>query len=343
MQHKIVKPSRLLDKHGELIQKGYALHPILKYNRADVAKKSRLKEWDYYLIYNTDYGVALTVANTTNFLMISTTFIDFHKKTEKTRSLIRIISKKKFRMPKSSTISSIVYQDKSISLSFRHIDQARHLKLRMKNFDGGSDFDASFVLMDEPKDSMVIATPFDEDKKAFYYNRKIIGMRASGTVIYKNKLYSFSPINSFGLLDWGRGVWPYKTTWYWGAAQGTIWGNVFGFNLGYGFGNTSAATENMIFFNGKATKLRDVKFQIPKNDKNKYDYMKPWKITSSDSRLDLTFTPIIDRSIHLSVLVLSTQQHQVFGKYNGSAILDDGTIIYLHDFLGFAERVVNRW
>ena len=36
-----------------------------------------------------------------------------------------------------------------------------------------------------------------------------------------------------------------------------------GFNLGYGFGNTEKATENMIFVDGKASKLEQVTFQIP--------------------------------------------------------------------------------
>jgi hypothetical protein len=52
---------------------------------------------------------------------------------------------------------------------------------------------------------MVITTPFKEDKKAFFYNQKIIGMNASGTVNYKNQTNSFSPDNFLGLLDWGRG------------------------------------------------------------------------------------------------------------------------------------------
>lgn len=45
-------------------------------------------------------------------------------------------------------------------------------------------------------------------------------------------------------------------------------GNVFGFNIGYGFGNTSAASENMLFYNGKSHKLEDVKFNIPMDGKN---------------------------------------------------------------------------
>jgi hypothetical protein len=57
----------------------------------------------------------------------------------------------------------------------------------------------------------------------------------------------------------------------------------------------------------------------------------------------MDFFPIIDRSVNLSIAILSTNQHQVFGKFTGSAVLEDGTIIYVKDFMGFAERVENRW
>jgi hypothetical protein len=343
MQHKITVPSKLLDKHGELLQKGYATSLLLEYRRRDVARQLRLKEWDYYLIYNKNYAVALTVGKSSTLLLISTTLIDLKYRKEVTKSVVRIITKYKFEMPESSEKGDIVYQDKTIKLSFLHRGDIRDLYLYLNGLANESDLEVSIRLFHEPQDSMVIATPFKEDKKAFYYNQKIIGMNATGTVNYKDQTYSFSPDNSFGLLDWGRGVWPSKTTWYWSASQGLVCGNLFGFNLGYGFGDTNAATENMLFFNGIASKLNDVVFHIPRNEKNEFDYMKPWTITSSDQRIEMEFFPIIDRSVNISIVILSTNQHQVFGKFTGSAVLEDGTIIYVKDFMGFAERVENRW
>ena len=37
-------------------------------------------------------------------------------------------------------------------------------------------------------------------------------MRASGTVALGKRVYRFDPSNSFGTLDWGRGVWTYHNT-----------------------------------------------------------------------------------------------------------------------------------
>lgn len=60
-------------------------------------------------------------------------------------------------------------------------------------------------------------------------------MPATGYVEYEGKTYEFPEGESFGLLDWGRGVWTYKNTWYWGVAQGMVDGKRIGWNIGYGF------------------------------------------------------------------------------------------------------------
>ncbi len=187
---------------------------------------------------------------------------------------------------------------------------------------------------------MVIATPFIKNKKAFYFNQKINCYRADGTVYYGDKEIVFE--DSYGVLDWGRGVWTYDNTWFWGTASGKINGKQFGYNIGYGFGDLSNATENMIFYDGKSHKIDKIDFEIPKNG-NKYDLMKEWKLVSNDDRFHLTFTPILDRTDKISLIVIVSDQHQVFGKLNGYVVLDDGTKLEVKDLLGSAEVVHNRW
>ncbi|MBQ6592089.1 MAG: DUF2804 family protein, partial [Solobacterium sp.] len=38
-----------------------------------------------------------------------------------------------------------------------------------------------------------------------------------------------------------------------------------------------------------------------------------------------------------------SDQHQVFGRMSGKAVLDDGTVIVLEDVLCFAEKVHNKY
>ena len=167
-------------------------------------------------------------------------------------------------------------------------------------------------------------------------------MPASGTVEFDGVTYEFKPNESMAVLDWGRGVWTYKNTWYWGSLSTYLEGVPFGFNIGYGFGDTSAASENMLFYKNKAHKLSQVTFNIPVKD-GKDDFLSPWTFTSDDGRFELKFKPIMDRASCTDVGIICSDQHQVFGLFTGEIILDDGTKLHLDDCLGFAEKVMNKW
>ena len=167
-------------------------------------------------------------------------------------------------------------------------------------------------------------------------------MRAAGTVRIGGQTYTFDPADSFGVLDWGRGVWTYHNTWYWGSASGQVDGVPFGWNIGYGFGDTSAASENMLFYDGRTHKLGQVTFHIPMAGKRE-DYLAPWRFTSDDGRFEMDFAPILDRAACTDVKLIKSDQHQVFGRFTGTALLDDGTPVRVKDLLGFAEKVENKW
>ena len=186
---------------------------------------------------------------------------------------------------------------------------------------------------------MVVATPFPNAPKAFYYNQKINCMPARGKITLGEETYQFSPESAFAVLDWGRGVWTYNNTWYWGSASGLVKGRPFGFNIGYGFGDTSAASENMLFVDGKAHKLDHVTFHMPEGAPDSA----LWKFTSNDNRFEMDFAPIINRHQTTDLGILKTAQDQVFGLFSGRVILDDGSQMTVKDLPGFAEEVRNRW
>lgn len=335
---------KLLDNQGRLTEAGYAKKLIKEYSRKDIcASGLRIKEWDYYYVGNDKYGAAFTIADNSYMGLIGASIIDLENAKEKTVNIIKIMPNGKYNMPASSESGDVLFQDKRVAMSFKKNGSEREIKMIFRNFDNGEDFKAAIKLNEpENNDSIVIATPFDGKPKAFYYNQKIVGMRASGGFEIGNKKYSLNDESSFGLLDWGRGVWTYKNTWYWSAAQGIVDGKIFGFNLGYGFGNTSAASENMLFYCGQGHKIDDVVFNIPMKD-GKEDYLSPWTIESSDSRINLTFSPILDRASCTNAFVLCSDQHQVFGRFNGTAVLDDGNVLEIKNLTGFAEKVFNKW
>ena len=342
MQH-LLSAGKLLDEHGHLCEAGYATSLVKEYDRRDIrAAAHRIKEWDYYLVYNNDFGVALTIDDNSYMGLLSASFLDFKSRREVTVSPIKPLTFGSTHFPSTSVTGDIKASCKGAEFSFDVFPDKRVLKCHFDKF-SNEEFTANIELTDFPRDSMVIATPFSEDKKAFYYNQKIIGTRASGTVMFEGKQYEFSPDDSFGLLDWGRGVWTYDNTWYWGAAQGIIDSHKFGFNIGYGFGDTSKASENMLFYDGIAHKIGRLTFDMKHNEYGSIDFMAPYGIVSDDGRFDVTLTPILDRSAYTSIGIVLSDQHQVFGHFTGKAVLDDGTMVSFENLLGFAEKVRNKW
>ena len=343
MQHEITIAIPLLDKRGNLTEAGYAKALLPVYNREHVKGGfARLKEWDYYYVGNDRFGIALTIADNSYMGLDSVSFLWFGDRPwEITKSPMRIFPMGKTNLPSSSAEGISTISGKDYFLTFEVKDGTRHLTAHMENFKGTHPIDIDVTLTREPEDSIVICTPFEKNGH-FYYNQKINCMRAEGTVKMAGMIFSFEPENSFGVLDWGRGVWTYHNTWYWGSASGLANGVDIGFNIGYGFGDTSAASENMLFYNGKGHKLSQVKFEIPTKD-GKEDYLNPWRFTSDDGRFELDFIPVIDRASCTDFKVLKSDQHQVFGRFSGTVVLDDGTSVMIQDLFGFAEKVENKW
>ena len=343
MQHEITKAIPLLDEQGNLTEPGYAKRLLPVYDRKKVKGGAmRLKEWDYYYVGNDRFGIALTIADNSYMGLDSVSFLSFEAEPwQITKSPMRILPMGKTGLPPTSAAGITAISGKGYAILFRVETDKRVLTAHMDDFKDGQPIDIHVTLTHEPEESMVICTPFDKPAH-FYYNQKINCMRAQGTVQLGNTTYAFEPDSAFGVLDWGRGVWTYHNTWYWGSASGLVEGADFGFNIGYGFGDTSAASENMLFYNGKAHKLSQVTFHSPMKN-GREDYLEPWTFTSDDGRFEMRFHPILDRASCTDFKALKSDQHQVFGRFNGTAILDDGTKLFIRDLLGFAEKVENKW
>jgi hypothetical protein len=98
----------------------------------------------------------------------------------------------------------------------------------------------------------------------------------------------------------------------------------------------------MIFYDGKAHKLDQVTFHIPKEGR-RLKYLSPWSFTSNDGRFRMSFVPVLDRTSRMGAGIVRLEQHQVFGRFSGEAVLDDGKVIRVQDLMGFGERAVSRW
>ena len=336
--HEVTIRQPLLDANGALREPGWSRSLVQKYDRKMIkAPAWRIKEWDYYLVMGQGFAGAFTISDDGYIGLQSVSLLEFGENPwEHTETVLNAFPLGRIGLPESSSCGITKYADKRLKIRFAAGSGQRRIRCKFDRFYEGKPFKCDIILEQPDMESMVIATPWDK-KHAFYYNQKINTMRAKGYMEFGGKRYIFNPQTDFGTLDWGRGVWTYDNTWLWGSGNADIGGKRFGFNIGYGFGNTSAATENVIFYEGKVHKLDDVEFHIPDN------IMDKWTFTSSDGRFEMEFVPVLDRAACIDFKLLVSDQHQVFGRMTGKAVLDDGNVIEVKDMMCFAEKVHNRY
>ena len=341
MQRKLSE-GKLLNATGNLNEAGYATSLIKKYDRNDIkGLKWRIKEWDYYYVGNKNYGVALTIADNSYMSLCSLSFLDFSKPTETTKSVMKWFTFGKTNLPSSSEKGDVFFKSKNVEMSFKHENGKRHLTCSWKSFTKDKkDVRLDLYLEATNKDSIVVATPFNKTGH-FYYNQKINLLKSNGYVKVGEDILDFND-DTYSVLDWGRGVWTYKNTWYWSSLSGEFEGRKIGFNLGYGFGDNSTHSENIFFYDDKSYKLEDVHFDIPFTKSGKDSFMEPWKFRSTTGDINLTFTPILNRHANMNVGIIKSLQNQVFGKFSGYIVVE-GKEYFFTDMLGFAEKVTNKW
>ncbi len=344
-QHHKTTVSDLLDDNGHIIEPGYATELLWKYDRNKIhGGWHRIKEWDYYYVLDAKqkFGITFTISDLGYMGLVAVCWLDFTTGESYQTDTMTFFPKGKTGFPPNSSEGTIQFQNKTLDVTFEYDLPSRTLRASVPKFKIGGEIhplSCNLTLHQDPdQDSMTIATSWEEDRTAFYYNQKINCMPVSGQIKIGSQTFECNPETTMAGLDWGRGKWTYKNRWFWGSASGLLDGKPFGWNLGYGFSDRSPASENMLFYEGKAHKLEDVTFHF-----NPQNYLEPWKITSSDGRCELSFQPAIDRSGKTNFLVLKSIQHQVFGYFSGTVILDDGTELHIKDFLGFAEDVLNWW
>jgi hypothetical protein len=345
MQQQITEPCDLLDDNGLLTNPGYATRALWRYDRNKIkAGWYRIKEWDYYAILSMEdgFGITFTMADLGYIGSAAVCWLDFKERTCKQLGTMSSLPMGKMGFPATPGQGEVAFNDKKIKLKYIVSGQERIIQIDAPGYvdeKGSKGLKGELVLYQPPDmDSMVIATSWKENRRAFYYNQKTNCMPAKGFITVGERQYEFNPKSCFGVLDWGRGYWTYKNRWYWGSASGLLNGHPFGWNIGYGFSDRTPATENMLFYKHKAHKLEEVTFHI-----NTEDYLAPWRFTSSDGRFEMDFTPLLDRQTKTEIMFLKTVQHQVFGTFSGKVVLDDGTKLQVDNFLGFAEDVLNWW
>ena len=344
MQKEIASPSPLLDENGELIQVGWARRPYLdcdlesaRFYRLRPLQALRIKRWDYYGVTTPDFFFSATLALLGYAGMVFVYVVDFASGEMREETLLVPLGRG-IHLARNSDRGDSSFDNGRVRVAFRLEENARRVQVDWPAFNRGEGIAADFALHCPPDhESMVIVIPIGT--RRFYYNRKSNCLPAEGWVSRGDRRFELRPNDSLGNLDWGRGVWEYRSFWIWASASAFLEnGQTLGLNMGCGFGDTSAATENAFVLEGRIHKLEEVAFEYDSSD-----FMHPWRMKSSDGRLDLEFVPFTERVARSNLLLIFSEVNQLFGRYSGTLVTDDGEALHLRDVIGFAEEHRARW
>ncbi len=344
MQNEITQPGPLLDPAGRLAQVGWSRQPLLECNLEKARfyalrplQRFRIKRWDYYAIFTPQRFFSATIADLGYAGNIFVYTLDFATGGLHEEGLVIPLGRG-IQIERFSTHGETVFANRQASLRFQVTPQERHITVDWPAFNQGGGLQADITLRCPPgHESMTIVIPIG--KRRFYYNTKINCLPAEGFWQYGDTREELRPTECLGSLDWGRGAWEYRSFWNWASASGFLPdGRTFGLNLGCGFGDLSRASENCIILDGRIHKLGGVRF-----DYRPGDFMHPWHFTDDDGRLDLTLTPFKNRTARTNLGVIFSEAHQMFGRYAGQVVLDDGERLEIKDLIGFAEEHRARW
>lgn len=344
MQREITTPSPLLDERGDLVQTGWARQPLLDCNlenarfyRFRPLQAFRLKRWDYYGITTPEYFVSATLAHLGYAGLVFAYLLDFDSGEFHEETLLIPLGRG-IELARNSDSGDSVFDNGRVRVAFRLEGKGRRVVMDWPSFNQGQGLSADVLLQHRPEhESMAIVIPIGQ--RRFYYNRKVNCLPAEGWVQSGGQRTKVAPDRCLGNLDWGRGIWEYRSFWVWASASGFLLdGRSLGLNLGFGFGDTSAATENAIILDGRIHKLGKVKF-----DYDPSNFMRPWSMRSPDGRLELEFVPFKERVATSNLLVITSEVHQMFGRYQGSVVTDEGETIPVQGLTGFAEEHHAKW
>jgi len=344
METELTKPSSLLTAEGELTQVGWSRQPLLDCNLENVgfyrfgpAQFLRVKRWDYYGITTPDYFFSATLSDVGYIGLVFVYVLDFATG-ELVEETLMVPLARGITLPRNSTAGDSHFDSGRVRVAFSVSEGQRRVEVNWPGFDHGQGIACDLTVRLAPQhESMAIVIPIG--RRRFYYNRKINCLPVSGWIQRGTQRSALPVGRALATLDWGRGVWQYNSFWVWASASGFLPdGRTVGLNMGYGFGDTSAATENAIILDGRIHKLESVEF-----DYDPHDFTRPWTMRSPDGRLDLQFAPFKERVARSNLLVLSSEVHQMFGRYSGVLRTDNGEELHIENLIGWAEEHHARW
>ena len=301
----------------------------------------RNKRWDYWAVLAGDLTVAITYADVDYLGMSTIWWADLSTGVTGGRE-VNLPLARGVSLPDRPGTAPLTYRGSDTRVDIVDDTDGTRIEAHWKERDGSPARLDLHIDQPEGHESVNVVIPWSQ--RRFQYTSKHQARPAHGTLTIGENQRTVGSADggpeAWGILDVGRGRWPYSTRWNWGGGAGrSDDGAVIGLQFGAKWTEGTGFTENGIIVDGRVTKIgRELAWD--------YDWdhpMRPWRVHDERCGIDVTLTPRHDRHSKVNAGVLASEVHQVFGHWHGHVTDAVGTVHRVQGLQGFAEESRSRW
>jgi hypothetical protein len=294
----------------------------------------RKKRWNYWCITTDSFLFSVTLSNIDYMGLAFIYFLDFESKYFHEKTVIRPFGKGCDLG--NQVADSAIFEDPKLKLSLQNNDHHTFITVNCPDFDRKLLTTELSINTPPGHQTLNVVIPWNDHR--FQFTSKQHSLPVSGQVKIGDR--SFDAAGGYACLDYGRGIWPFSSFWNWAGGSGKSGSHTIGLNLGAGWTDGTGMNENGLVVDGVLSKIsEDLIF-----DYNSSDFMQPWSIcTHASEMIDLSFTPIFERVAKTNTLLLSSEVHQMIGRFSGSVKDSSGNSYAFKDLIGWAEEHYARW
>ncbi|OMJ87593.1 hypothetical protein SteCoe_10685 [Stentor coeruleus] len=331
---------KVLTDAGKLSYSGYSKYPSLNWDPSPLTSsfsdKLRYKMWDVYILYTNNLTLLIALAD---IGYIKNSFIISYEKKSSPKSYEKLIPPWESTLMSSTSLSGTTsYNSSSYSLLFSNLNpHTKSIKI------SSSDYNIDLIYSkNDNQESIFFFGPFNEDMSQFFYAHKSYNYNVKGNVKIGNNEYILD--NELGLMDWGRGVWPYQGKWMWASGNGIFDGKKIALNmeeLPKDF-KSSKASEDCFFVDDKMIKLGVVNLNQKKGSDKVWEFktvnVGPNEMFASIKGIFVAEESMVKKT---NLWIIKSQIVQYFGEFEGEVETVDGIIRF--KVRGLVEYHESRW
>ncbi|MDX1754427.1 MAG: DUF2804 domain-containing protein [Marinobacter sp.] len=306
----------------------YDLRTVMDRPRSGLARRWRFNQFQFISVMGPDWLLGVAIVD---LKLVSNAFFylfDFRSGDLYERSMLQPLARKTRMEPRPEAGVSRFARG-GTEILIEPSAHARRLRIR-----DGHRVTADLTLL---RDDDPLRVTCQAGYNGWVFTRKSAGLPVTGAVSWEGREYHCDD-RFRGTIDWSCGYMRRETAWNWACLAGqSADGRSVGLNLAAGV-NETGVTENALWIDGRCHKLDMARFEFDRQAPES-----PWRVTTSDGRVDLRFVPSGVRQERMDILLLASNFRQYAGTFEGLVRDEAGREISVDGLRGLMEDHFARW